>query len=124
MSEATKLSDEGLKDCKALVKNLELPYLQELQSVIISEIAERRKHAVRDAAIELQKVAARFGMTVEQIMAKGAPKAKKVVQNKAPQKYRHPENAELQWTGRGQRPKWIKEWLATHDNDTSGIEIK
>jgi DNA-binding protein H-NS len=25
--------------------------------------------------------------------------------------YRHPDDATLQWTGRGRQPKWIKEWV-------------
>ena len=27
-------------------------------------------------------------------------------------KYRHPENAALEWTGRGRQPKWVAEWVA------------
>ena len=26
-------------------------------------------------------------------------------------KYQHPDNPELTWTGRGPRPKWVKEWI-------------
>jgi DNA-binding protein H-NS len=26
-------------------------------------------------------------------------------------KYRHPENAELTWTGRGRKPVWVQELL-------------
>ena len=25
-------------------------------------------------------------------------------------KYRHPDDATQQWTGRGRQPKWVKEW--------------
>ena len=31
---------------------------------------------------------------------------------KAPVKFRHPENSELKWTGRGNKPNWVKECLA------------
>jgi DNA-binding protein H-NS len=27
--------------------------------------------------------------------------------------YQHPEEATLQWTGRGRKPKWVENWLAT-----------
>ena len=30
---------------------------------------------------------------------------------KAAVQYRHPENASLEWTGRGRQPHWIKSWL-------------
>jgi DNA-binding protein H-NS len=26
-------------------------------------------------------------------------------------RYRNPDDATQQWTGRGRQPKWIKEWL-------------
>ncbi|WP_348235634.1 H-NS histone family protein, partial [Salmonella enterica] len=26
-------------------------------------------------------------------------------------RYRHPDNASQQWTGRGRQPKWVKEWV-------------
>jgi DNA-binding protein H-NS len=26
-------------------------------------------------------------------------------------RYRHPDNADNQWTGRGRQPKWVKEWV-------------
>ena len=30
-----------------------------------------------------------------------------------PAGYRHPENVELEWTGRGRKPKWVEAWLAS-----------
>lgn len=30
---------------------------------------------------------------------------------KVPPKYRHPEKPELVWTGRGNKPVWVREWL-------------
>lgn len=32
---------------------------------------------------------------------------------KVPAKYRHPENSDLAWTGRGRKPKWVEDWLGT-----------
>lgn len=43
-------------------------------------------------------------------------KTKRVVKprGKVPPKYRHPENPELVWSGRGNRPNWVKEALAAN----------
>ena len=39
-------------------------------------------------------------------------KVKASVVNKVKVKYRHPENAGLEWTGRGRKPKWVEAWVA------------
>lgn len=33
-----------------------------------------------------------------------------------PPKYRHPSNEELTWTGRGNRPRWLTEYLEANPN--------
>lgn len=39
-------------------------------------------------------------------------KSTKKTRAKAPVKFQHPENPELKWTGRGNKPNWVKECLA------------
>ncbi|SFB17879.1 DNA-binding protein H-NS [Poseidonocella pacifica] len=65
---------------------------------------ETRRKAEARAAVE--KAAKEFGFSIDDIYAKGAPKEKN------PPKYRHPENPEKTWTGRGRKPGWVTEWLA------------
>ncbi|MBK7416327.1 MAG: H-NS histone family protein [Dechloromonas sp.] len=36
--------------------------------------------------------------------------------NKVKVKYRHPEDASLEWTGRGRKPKWVEAWLVSGKN--------
>jgi DNA-binding protein H-NS len=43
-------------------------------------------------------------------------KAKTVTGNKVKVKYRHPQNTELAWTGRGRKPKWVEAWVANGGN--------
>jgi ParB/RepB/Spo0J family partition protein len=31
--------------------------------------------------------------------------------NRPSVQYRHPQNAELEWTGRGRKPKWVEHWI-------------
>ena len=37
-------------------------------------------------------------------------KVKAASTSKVKVKYRHPENPELEWTGRGRKPKWVEAW--------------
>lgn len=38
--------------------------------------------------------------------------------------YRHPENNELEWTGRGRKPQWVITWLATEGNTLDDLKIE
>jgi DNA-binding protein H-NS len=51
---------------------------------------------------------------IEGAKPKGARKtAKRKPRTKVEPKYRHPDNAELTWAGRGKQPSWLKEALAS-----------
>lgn len=38
--------------------------------------------------------------------------------------YRHPENNELEWTGRGRKPKWVENWLAIAGNTLDDLKTE
>lgn len=64
---------------------------------------EKRK---RDAALrEMELVAQKHGVAMRDVV-KGAPKRSVQLP-----KYRHPENPDLTWSGRGRQPAWFKEAL-------------
>ena len=67
----------------------------------------RNKEAARKAA---EAKAKEFGFSLNDLV--GKPKPKRARKPVAP-KYRHPENAEVTWSGRGHQPRWIKEGLAS-----------
>jgi len=37
--------------------------------------------------------------------------------------YAHPQNAELQWSGRGKKPKWVENWLAGAGNTLDQLRV-
>ena len=81
----------------------ELVQLQKNVKRALSTYEDRRR---KEALIEMQEVARKHGLELSEIVKagkKGAPVA-------AP-KYRHPENPELTWAGRGRQPRWVKEAL-------------
>ena len=88
----------------------------ELQAVIESaEKALKIKQANKrkEVIAQIKELAASIDVTVE-IVEGDKKSARKGV--KLPVKYRHPENAEQTWTGRGVMPKWMQALLdAGHD---------
>lgn len=85
--------------------------LERLKKDIDKEIASRRKHEERQAREELKEVAAKYGFTLNELVS-GVSMPKGRSQDKLQDKFRHPEDPSKTWTGRGRKPKWVKEWEA------------
>lgn len=71
----------------------------------LKTLDSRRK---TEARRELEQKAKELGFSLEEL-ANGATKGK----TKSAPKYRHPENPNVTWTGRGRQPAWIKDGLAS-----------
>jgi DNA-binding protein H-NS len=84
--------------------------LRALKRDIDKEIAARRKEEEKQARDELKEVAAKYGFTVSELFGGAAAKPKG--RSKVPVKYQHPTDTTKTWTGRGRKPRWIKEWEA------------
>lgn len=80
----------------------ELLQLQKDVKKALTTYQERRR---KEALIEMQEVARRHGLDLADVV-----KTSKRGTVSAP-KFRHPENAELTWAGRGRQPRWVKEAL-------------
>ena len=92
-------SKYGIKDLERLKKDID------------KEIASRRKHEERQAREELKEVAAKYGFTLNELVS-GVSIPKGRSQSKPEDKFRHPDDPSKTWTGRGRKPKWVKEWEA------------
>ncbi|CAM3136321.1 DNA-binding protein H-NS [Paracoccus aminovorans] len=89
------------------LKTLPLAELKQLQKNVEKAIASfeaRRKAEARAAA---EAAANQHGFSLSDLAE--AASAQKPAAS-AP-KYRHPENPEITWSGRGRKPKWIAEAL-------------
>ena len=86
------LNDMPLAELKKLRKDVEKA---------ITSFEERR---VSEAREQLEAQAKEMGFKLSELVGK----AKKTKAVSVP-KYRHPENPEMTWTGRGRRPQWIVE---------------
>lgn len=91
------------------ISKLSLAELRELQQLIPQEMKRREVEEKAKALNEVKALAKARGFSLEELIGKEgkAPKGKGSVKVK----YRHPENSELQWTGRGRQPKWVESWL-------------
>lgn len=83
----------------------ELKQLEKSVTKAITSFEDRSKAAAR---AKIDELARELGYSFEQLV-NAAPARKR---SPSVAKYRHPENAELTWSGRGRKPGWISEAVA------------
>jgi DNA-binding protein H-NS len=85
--------------------------VEELETLIQDAQAEiaARKEAERERVLQqVRELAASIGLSVEELLKRNGRGT-----GAAEVKYRHPEDAGLTWSGRGKRPQWVTEALAS-----------
>lgn len=87
---------------------LSLEELKTLQKDVEKAIVDFQKRKRSEAMKEIQEVAKKHGLSVDDIMG-GKGKGKK---SKAPAKYRNPADPSQEWSGRGRQPAWFKSALS------------
>ena len=90
------LSALSLQELKQLEKNV---------AKAIINFEDRRK---AEARAKVDELARELGFSFEEL-AEAAPTRKRTASEP---KYRHPENPEVTWSGRGRKPAWITDGLA------------
>jgi DNA-binding protein H-NS len=89
------------------LSKLSFEELQTLAQDVETELVSRREAEKGRVLQQMRELAGSIGMTVEELL--GREKGK--VRAKAEAKYRHPDNPDLTWSGRGKRPLWVTEAL-------------
>lgn len=97
------------------LSTLSVSQLRELQQQIPAELKRREAQEKVTVLNEVRALAKARGYAIEDLLGKEV-KIKAATGSKVKVKYRHPENAGLEWTGRGRKPKWVEAWLATGGN--------
>lgn len=92
------------------LSSLTIAQLNNLQQQIPAELKRREAQEKTNALNEVRAFAKARGFALEELLGKEVKV--KAPTGKVKVKYRHPENASLEWTGRGRQPKWVAEWLA------------
>ena len=80
------------------------------QQRIPAELKQRETQEKDMVLNEVRAFAKARGYAIEDLLTKEA-QVKAPSTNKVKVKYRHPENAALEWTGRGRKPKWVEAWV-------------
>lgn len=87
-----------------------LEELKLLKDDIDKELGSRRKMDVKKAQQELKSVAERYGFTLKELVFGQVGKPPR---SKGAVRFRHPEDPNKVWSGRGRKPIWVKEWEAS-----------
>ena len=89
------------------LSNMNLADLRDLEEKTRREIKKREAEELVRAREEILSIAQKLGVPLKEILgAQG-----KVKSSKTTIQYRHPENADLHWSGRGRKPGWVKQWV-------------
>ena len=91
------------------LSNFSASDLRALQENIKQQLKKREQQELASAREQILAIAQSVGVPLNELIngIKQPQKEKAIVAVQ----YRHPDDASLQWTGRGRQPKWIKEWV-------------
>lgn len=92
------------------LKAMNVAELEALQGQIAEELEARRRDERQSLIEEFRSKAKALGISMEELMGARKGKARAA---KGAAKFAHPEDASLTWSGKGKRPRWLNEWLAS-----------
>ena len=91
------------------LSDLSVSELRTLQAKISQEIKRRQDDELLEAKKKIQAIAQSVGLPLKDLLNSPV----RASGGKVAVRYRHPDNDELKWTGRGHQPVWVREWLAS-----------
>ena len=93
------------------LSNMSVGDLRNLQEQIKQEMKKRETQDLQKAREQILAIAQSVGVPIKDLLATGGRGGNSSKGNSVAVRYRHPDNASQQWTGRGRHPKWVKEWV-------------
>lgn len=90
------------------LSKLDLDELKQLRAEVDDAIKDFEGRRKREALAAAEAIAREMGFTLKELVG-DAPKSKERKGTAQAPKYRHPENPQVTWTGRGRQPAWIKD---------------
>ncbi|QOL52249.1 H-NS histone family protein [Massilia litorea] len=96
---------------KSELSEYSLARLNKLEAEVIEELKKRHFLSISQAREQVLHIARGAGLSAEDLMLSNSPNKSKV--GPAQMKYHHPIDATRQWSGRGRRPGWVRDWIAS-----------
>jgi len=93
------------------LSNLSLGDLRNLQEQIKQEMKKREHQEVQKAREQILAIAQSVGVPLKDLLNSSGRGAKTANPGSVAVRFRNPDDASQQWTGRGRQPKWVKEWV-------------
>ncbi len=93
------------------ISNLSVAELEALRGSIESVIVNRRQSELVNLRNAIEEMVADSGFTLDEVMQATASKKRTV----AP-KYQNPADPSQTWSGRGRKPGWVEELVASGGN--------
>ena len=90
-----------------------LSELKGLQSEIEKQLKDRQQQEVKKAREQIIAIAQDLGVSVEDLLANTGAKSKAGGGKKVQPQYQNPADSAQTWTGRGRKPKWMADGLAS-----------
>ncbi len=96
------------------IENLSEHELKVLMGQLDKALKDKQANKYKEVIAQIKELAASINVRVEIIETDSKRQEPKSLRAavKLPPKFRHPENPELTWTGRGIAPKWLQALLA------------
>jgi DNA-binding protein H-NS len=90
------------------LSKLSLVELRQLQDDINKQMKKREQNDISTARDQILAIAKSVGVSVNELVGTGT----RAKTGSVAVRFRNPNNASQQWTGRGRQPNWVKEWAA------------
>ncbi len=91
-----------------------LTQLADLRKQIDVEIVRRRESEKQNLRAEIQRLAAAAGLSLSEVLSEiSSDKKVRKATTAGVAQYANPADNSQTWTGRGRKPQWVIEWLAT-----------
>jgi DNA-binding protein H-NS len=101
------------------LSNFSLAELRDLERQIPREIRRRSVEEKANVRRKLEAMAQEMGFTLAEVI--GGRGVRHGAEPLAA-KYRHPQQPDLTWSGRGRKPRWVETWLS-NGGDLSQLVI-
>ena len=97
------------------LNSLTLPELKQLQKDVDKAVAGFEDRKKSEARTLLEGQAKELGYTLAELVGQLVARTRVA----GSPKYRHPQNAEVTWSGRGRKPRWFVDALASGKTEDS-----